>query len=87
MRHTIQFKESALRTLEGLDRPIRLRIARRIVALADEPRPADVTVLKGGDGDLRIRVGDYRIVYRVDGKKLIILVIRIGHRNEVYRKR
>jgi mRNA interferase RelE/StbE len=46
-----------------------------------------VKVLKAGDGDLRIRVGDYRIVYRVDGKKLIILVIRIGHRSDVYRKR
>ena len=87
MRHTIQFKESALRTLEGLDKPIRMRIARRIEALADAPRPADVKVLKGGDGDLRIRVGDYRIVYRVDGKKLIILIIRVGHRGEVYRKR
>jgi mRNA interferase RelE/StbE len=87
VRHTIQFKESALCTLEGLDKPIRSRIVRRIEALADEPRPADVKVLKAGDGDLRIRVGDYRIVYRVDGKKLIILVIRIGHRSDVYRKR
>lgn len=87
MRHTIQFKESALRTLEGLDKPIRSRIARRIEALADQPRPADVKVLAGGDGDLRIRVGDYRIVYRVDGKKLIVLIIRIGHRREVYRTR
>jgi mRNA interferase RelE/StbE len=46
-----------------------------------------VKVLQGGDGDLRIRVGDYRIVYRVDGKKLIVLIIRIGHRREVYRTR
>jgi mRNA interferase RelE/StbE len=87
VRHTIQFKESALRTLEGLNKPIRSRIARRIEALADQPRPADVKVLQGGDGDLRIRVGDYRIVYRVDGKKLIVLIIRIGHRREVYRTR
>jgi mRNA interferase RelE/StbE len=87
VRHTIQFKESALRTLEGLNKPIRSRIARRIEALADQPRPADVKVLHGGDGDLRIRVGDYRIVYRVDGKKLIVLIIRIGHRREVYRTR
>jgi mRNA interferase RelE/StbE len=60
VHHTIQFKESALRTLEGLDKPSRSRIVRRIEALADEPRPADVKVLKPGDGDLRIRVGDYR---------------------------
>ena len=62
------------------------RIVRTIDALATEPRPEGVRKL-GGEKDLyRIRVGDFRVLYRVEDRVLIILVIAIGNRRDVYRK-
>ncbi len=61
------------------------RIAAAIEALADEPRPHGVVKLAGRD-DFRIRVGDYRIVYAVDDAERVVLVARIAHRRDVYRR-
>ena len=61
------------------------RIVQAIDSLEDDPRPAGAVALHGGDGVLRIRVGDYRILYTVDDKVLTVLVVTIGHRREVYR--
>jgi len=57
----------------------------RIDALADGPRPAGAKKLKGGGELWRIRVGDYRIVYAVRDRILLVLVVRVAHRREVYR--
>ncbi len=55
--------------------------------MAEEPFPPDVEKLSGIDEDwYRVRVGDYRIIYDVDEGRLIVLVIRIGHRREVYKR-
>ncbi|WP_254301477.1 type II toxin-antitoxin system RelE family toxin [Rothia kristinae] len=54
-------------------------------SLADEPRPLGYIQLKGGGGAFRIRVGDYRIIYDIYDEELVILVLRVGHRREVYR--
>ena len=65
---------------------MRDRIDKKILALAREPRPNQAKPLQGKTENLfRLRVGDYRIVYRVEDLRLVILVIRIGHRREVYR--
>jgi mRNA interferase RelE/StbE len=56
-----------------------------LVRLATEPRPPDRKALAGHHGELRIRVGDYRIVYEVHDDELLVLVTRLGHRREVYR--
>ncbi|MGO1755998.1 MAG: type II toxin-antitoxin system RelE family toxin [Brevibacterium aurantiacum] len=53
--------------------------------MAEEPRPQGSIQLKGGDGELRIRVGDDRIIYDVYDGELIVLVLHLGHRREVYR--
>lgn len=53
--------------------------------LAGEPRPQGSIQLSGGDGECRIHVGDYRIVYDIEHEELLVLVLRIGHRREVYR--
>lgn len=82
MRYEITYAQSALKSLRKLDRGIAQRILRAIDALAHDPRPHGCIQLKGGDGEMRIRVGDYRIV---DDGELVILVLRIGHRREVYR--
>jgi mRNA interferase RelE/StbE len=86
--YEVSLTSAARRTLETL-KPKNVAIARRIVhaiaALSDNPRPPGASTLQGGEGLIRIRVGDYRIVYRVDAGKLTVLVVTIGHRSDVYR--
>ena len=74
-----------MRTLAKLDKPVRRRIQGAIDKLADDPRPAGMIALPGVPGAYRIRVGDYRIVYALHDDRLLIVVIDIGHRREVYR--
>lgn len=66
---------------------MRIRIGRKIDELTNEPRPPDAKVLQGAEGFLGVRVGDYRIIYCIREKALIVPVVRIGHRREIYRKR
>jgi mRNA interferase RelE/StbE len=68
-----------------LQPPLRDRITAAIDSLADDPRPPGAQKLAGRD-DYRIRVGDYRIVYAVDDDEQLVLVARIAHRREVYRR-
>jgi len=75
----------AARAYRRLHNPIRDRIAAGIDGLADDPRPVRATRLAGRD-DYRIRVGDYRIVYTVDDDARLVIVGRIAHRREVYRR-
>ncbi|WP_236690203.1 type II toxin-antitoxin system RelE family toxin [Corynebacterium mustelae] len=53
--------------------------------LANNPRPHGCIQLWGGNGEYRIRVGSYRIIYDIQDQELIILVLRVGHRREIYR--
>lgn len=87
MAYRIELTSKALRELAALPRDAQQRIDARILALSEEPRPPGSKKLEGEEDLYRIRVGDYRIVYRVDDKVLVVLVVRIGHRREVYRKR
>ena len=86
MAYRIEFKPSAGKELSGLPKNIQKRIAAKIDALADNPRPREVEKLEGSEHRYRIRVGDYRIIYEVRDEVLLILVVRIGHRREVYRR-
>lgn len=85
MSYEITYARSALKELRKLDRQIARRVLRAIDALADEPRPLGCLQLTGGEGGLRIRVGDYRIVYDIHDDELVVLVLHLGHRREVYR--
>lgn len=85
MPYTIEFARSALRDFKALDRAVQRRVATRIDSLAANPFPPGVKRLQGDPDVFRVRAGDYRIVYRVDGKRLTILILKIGHRREVYR--
>lgn len=71
--------------MRKLDRVAARRLADAISELASEPRPSGCLQVKGGDGELRIWVGDYRVVYDVRDEELVVLVLRLGHRREVYR--
>ena len=84
-RYSIQITPGAARGLTALDKPARRRIAIRIDALAENPRPAGVKKLQGESNTWRVRVGDYRIIYTIEDNRLVLLVIKIGHRGDVYR--
>jgi mRNA interferase RelE/StbE len=73
------------RELRKLDPPARRRIQAALELLADNPRPPAARQLVGGAGEWRVRTGDYRIVYEIQDEVLLVLVLRIGHRREVYR--
>ena len=85
--YRIAVTPAAQQQLAGLDPPTRRRVANRIEALATVPRPPGAEMLAGGEGELRFRVGDWRVIYRVQDDKLLILVIKIGRRSDVYRAR
>ena len=82
--YAVAFLPSAARVLAKLDLPVRRRIARRIDRLAEDPS-GDAVKLRGADDVWRARAGDYRILYQVQDDRLLIIVIRIGHRRDVYR--
>ncbi len=85
MAYAVEFAPGAEREFRKLAREIQLSLRPRIDALADNPRPAGAKKLKGR-GDLwRIRAGDYRIVYEIRSRILVVLVVRVAHRREVYR--
>jgi mRNA interferase RelE/StbE len=83
--YSIEIRPRARRSLRQLDTPARKAIATAIDSLAIEPRPVDVTAIKGHRPWLRTRVGDYRIIYAVDDHARSITVAAIGPRREVYR--
>lgn len=85
MAYRISYVASAAKALRKLDRQIARRILVAIERLADDPRPPGCVAIKGGGGELRVKVGDYRVVYDIEDGELIVLVLRIGHRREVYR--
>jgi len=86
--YTVQLKPAAERDLKKIKEKAALkRIAQAIDGLAINPRPPTAKTLQGDSSILRIRVGDYRILYTIDDAALLVLVFRIGHRREVYRNR
>jgi mRNA interferase RelE/StbE len=83
--YSLKIKPSAAKELETLPKKDRQRVAARIQALATNPRPPGCEKLSGQDNLYRVRQGDYRILYTVDDRALLIVVYKIGHRREVYR--
>lgn len=82
----VQFLPSARKALDRLPEPIGARIRKAIDFLAANPRPVGCAKVAAMESTWRIRVGEYRIVYEVHDAKLIVLVVRVGHRCEVYRR-
>jgi mRNA interferase RelE/StbE len=81
----VTFTSSAARAVRRFDRPTQRRLLDATDALAGDPRPHGVKALKGAEGLLRVRVGDYRIIYAVRDAELVVLVVKVAHRREVYR--
>jgi mRNA interferase RelE/StbE len=85
MRYALEFTASASREFRALDRQLQRRVIEKVTALCQDPLPAGSKKLKGQVDHFRIRVGDYRVVYRIEGKRVVIVIVRIGHRRDVYR--
>jgi mRNA interferase RelE/StbE len=85
MRYSIEFTTSALREFKTLDRAVQRRIGSKISELGADPFPPGTKKLQGEPDHFRIRIGEYRVIYRLDGKRVVIVIVRIGHRKDVYR--
>ena len=85
-RYRLSIKQSAAKELEAVARRTdRQRLVARIEALAGDPRPPGCEKLAGHSGRYRVRQGDYRVVYSVDDGDRVVLIVKVGHRREVYR--
>ncbi|MGH7231304.1 MAG: type II toxin-antitoxin system RelE family toxin [Nitrospiraceae bacterium] len=85
MAYSILLAPSAERQIKSLAEPVQKRIVKRLRTLRANPRPQGVKKLAGEDDLYRIREGDYRIIYTIRDKELIVLIVKIGGRKEVYR--
>lgn len=82
MAYGVELLPSAAKALEKMDPTIRRRVLRKLEVLAATPRPPDVKRPQGREDQWR--VGDWRIIYRIDDGRLLVLVVQIGHRSSIY---
>ena len=87
MSYEVQILPKAARQLKALAVKVRQDISLTIQSLANEPRPIGVKKLSGEKDIYRVRVGNYRVLYRIVDKVLVVVVVSVGHRREVYRDR
>jgi mRNA interferase RelE/StbE len=84
MTYEVEFSKSAQKELKKFNPDIRLRITKAVYALVSNPRKGNVRPMVGSKS-WRLRVGEYRIIYEISDKKLNILIIKVGHRRDIYR--
>lgn len=84
--YSIEYKKSVLKEMIKLPKNIATMINSAISGLKVNPRPHGYIKIKSKENLYRIRSGDYRIIYEIRNKKLIVLIITIGHRKQIYRK-
>lgn len=83
--YSLRYKKSVLKELKDLPSTIRTAIVKKIQSLASDPQPNGCVKLRGASNLYRIRHTDYRIIYSIDSGELMIFVIKVAHRKEVYR--
>jgi len=86
VKYAFRWRERAVRRLRTIPQPAALTILQALTPLGDDPRRPDANVKKlAGYADrYRLRVGDYRVIYEVIDAQLVILVVGVGHRREIY---
>jgi mRNA interferase RelE/StbE len=84
--YSIAWKRSATQELKRLPREIVGRIVKAVEQLSTDPYPSGVRKLIGSEHTYRIRVGDYRVIYDVMASALVIEIIRVGHRRDIYNR-
>jgi mRNA interferase RelE/StbE len=86
LSYAIEILDSARKAIAALPKADRGRVDARIRGLSDEPRPQGAAPLKGtGRALWRVRAGDYRVIYRIEDSRLVVVVVHFGHRRDVYR--
>jgi mRNA interferase RelE/StbE len=85
MTYQVELTKKAAKQFNLLPAKVRSRLQPKLEALADNPRPSGVVKLEDTDNQYRIRVGTYRIVYEIEDDVLLVLVIKVGHRKDVYK--
>ncbi|MEU9956908.1 type II toxin-antitoxin system RelE/ParE family toxin [Streptomyces sp. NPDC050982] len=87
MKYAFRFTATAQRQLRTIDRTSAMRVLTALTRLGDDPyrEDADVKKLAGQEGLYRLRVGDFRVAYQIDNGQLIVLVVKVGNRRDVYR--
>jgi mRNA interferase RelE/StbE len=85
MTYRIEFAKQAAKQFGSIPIREQQRLKPKIDALIAEPRPDGVVKLSGEEALYRIRVGDYRIIYTIQDDRLLVLILKIGHRKDVYR--
>lgn len=83
-KYRIEFKPSVWKDLDSIPKTDRLRILKSIERLSNDPRPAGSKKLSGSER-YRIRQGNYRILYSIEDDRLVVVVVKVGHRREVYK--
>lgn len=86
MSYRVEFTASARESFAKLPRSVQAKLADQITSMSDDPRPVGALKIKGQDDCYRIRQGTYRIVYAVLDDQLFVLIVRAGHRKEVYER-
>ena len=84
--YSLHWRKSTRKDLRTIPRKDVRRIVSAVSALVDNQRPDGATKLKGSDCAYRIRIGDYRVIYEIYDEKLVVEVVRVGNRRDVYRK-
>ncbi|GAX45956.1 hypothetical protein NIES4075_69770 [Tolypothrix sp. NIES-4075] len=85
MTYQVEFTKKAFKQLGKLSKDLQQKIKTKVQELADNPRHSGVVKLENSDDRYRIRIGDYRVLYEIEDDLLIVSVIRVGHRRDVYR--
>ena len=83
--YEIEISRTAEKQLKKLPADDQLRVVRAVLALAEEPHPRGSRRLSGYDDVFRVRVGRYRVLYSVFESRLVIIILKVGHRKDVYR--
>jgi mRNA interferase RelE/StbE len=84
--YRVEIAEPAAKSIAKLHSQVALRVRNAILGLAENPRPYGVKKLQG-ENAYRLRVGDYRIIYTINDRLVRVIVIRVGHRSDVYMRR
>jgi mRNA interferase RelE/StbE len=87
VKYAFRWRERAVKQLRAIPRPAALTILKALTPLGDDPRRADTDIrkLEGHEDRYRLRIGDYRVIYEITDAQLVILVVGVGHRREIYR--
>jgi mRNA interferase RelE/StbE len=83
--YTVEWSSKIKKDLQALDKPVQRRIFAAVELLRINPRPSKALRLVANEPKFRVRVGDYRIIYQIEDERLVILVVRIAHRRDVYK--